>query len=437
MSDETAAKAKTEVDRQLDRQAQQVAEQALRMVSINMPWLAPLIYAVQIVVNDRFPVAAVTKTGRVLVNPIVFTTIAIREATYVIAHELLHVALDTFSRETDFDDAETVNMAHDYIINDFLRSELHMDPPLGGLNWYGASEHSLEQVVAWMKTNGQPKTCWKYTPVHAPAAPRSPLEAALEAAGLVSPRVSSQPQIGRQSMDVIFPSQEAELFPNEAPSPDPVALQVAVEQSRVLLEVARQERVTGIGGHSGRLHLGLKELYANPPWESVMQRWLEAVAPSERTFARPSRRGADRGDCILPGRNRVGWTLHIVLDTSGSMVGDLPYLLGTIKSFCENAGVSEIHMIQCSDQVAADDWLPIEALSNVQVCGGAGSDMSPAFERMSQDPEVESMLIITDGFIQYPSKAPDYAVLWAVIGGGSFQPAYGSVVIIQNNLAQT
>jgi hypothetical protein len=74
--------------------------------------------------------------------------------------------------------------------------------------------------------------------------------------------------------------------------------------------------------------LGILRTYYRPPWEMVLQQWLEAVAPGPRTYARPSRRSGDRTDVVLAGRRREGWTLHIVLDTSGSMVGEIPRVLG-------------------------------------------------------------------------------------------------------------
>ena len=64
----------------------------------------------------------------------------------------------------------------------------------------------------------------------------------------------------------------------------------------------------------------------------------KSVAPGERTFMRPSRRGADRTDVVLPGRKREGWMLNVVLDTSGSMTDEIPRALGAIADFCDAVG---------------------------------------------------------------------------------------------------
>src|SRR5262249_37010124 len=96
----------------------------------------------------------------------------------------------------------------------------------------------------------------------------------------------------------------------------------------------------------------LRDAYS-PPWELAMQRWMDAVAPGERTYARPSRRGADRSDLVRPGRRRTGWTLHIMLDTSGSMADIIPRALGAIASFCDASGVEDVRIVQCDIEVTS------------------------------------------------------------------------------------
>ena len=44
------------------------------------------------------------------------------------------------------------------------------------------------------------------------------------------------------------------------------------------------------------------------PWQIAIQRWFEGSTPGERTFTRASRRGADRTDIVMPGRQRHSLT---------------------------------------------------------------------------------------------------------------------------------
>jgi predicted metal-dependent peptidase len=174
----------------------------------------------------------------------------------------------------------------------------------------------------------------------------------------------------------------------------------------------------------------LRGLY-RPPWELALQRWLDSVSPSDRSYARPSRRGADRKDVVLPGRKREGWTLHIVLDTSGSMVEEVPRALGAIADFCEGVGVDQVHLIQCDTAVGSDEVVTPTEMSQWQVTGYGGSDLTPAMLRLADNPEVSSAIVVTDGDINYPQEAVPYNVLWVLPAWKNpqdFTPRYGRVI---------
>jgi predicted metal-dependent peptidase len=156
---------------------------------------------------------------------------------------------------------------------------------------------------------------------------------------------------------------------------------------------------------------------------------MEAVAPGERTYVRPSRRGADRTDVALPGRRREGWTMHLVLDTSGSMVDAFPEVLGAIASSCEALRVEQVHVLQCDVEVTRDEIVDVSRLLSFPFAGLGGSDLRPAMYRLARDPEVEAAIVITDGYIAYPEEPMPYAVLWAVTYP-AFAPPYGKVVPI-------
>jgi hypothetical protein len=55
--------------------------------------------------------------------------------------------------------------------------------------------------------------------------------------------------------------------------------------------------------------------------------------------------------------------------------------------------------------------------------------MSPALWHLAADPEVEAVIVITDGDIAYPDEAMPYAVLWVLTAADeSFEPPYGQVI---------
>jgi predicted metal-dependent peptidase len=168
----------------------------------------------------------------------------------------------------------------------------------------------------------------------------------------------------------------------------------------------------------------------------ALQRWLESVAPGPRTFARPSRRGAERTDVVLPGRRREGWILNVVLDTSGSMTDEIPRALGAIADFCDAVAVDQIRLIQCDTAVTADRFLTPDELARHEITGYGGSDLSPALRFLADDARVEAVIVLTDGDIEYPPEAMPYSVLWvlpALAAPAGFDPPYGAVIFMKSS----
>jgi predicted metal-dependent peptidase len=238
--------------------------------------------------------------------------------------------------------------------------------------------------------------------------------------------------------DVLGSQREKEMYP------DGVAQQadeIAAVKERASSGLALARAVGALKGLRGDDPGGTSEVVTalrgiyRTPWEVVLQRWLESVAPGERTFVRPSRRGADRSDVVLPGRRREGWMLNVILDTSGSMVEEIPRALGAIADFCEAAAVDQIRLLQCDVAVTSDQRLSPAELGQYQITGFGGSDLTPAMELLAADPQVRAVAIITDGDIQFPADPMPYAVLWVLppARAAGFAPGYGRIVVMDSH----
>jgi predicted metal-dependent peptidase len=393
-------------------------------------------------------VAAVSQSGLVLVNPHVFLENPLGDLAFVLAHELLHLALDTHGRVGD-SPMLLANYAHDYIINDILSEEMGRRPPLDGLVMRGARKKSLEELMVELASGGddsQTKRCWRRAPGSGPIGrrprqgSRSPISRALNDAGLL-PQDESEP-IPEDELppgDLIDPNDEDALEPDVSPEAR-AQRRERVRKAAVKAAAlgALKKKMQAASAQPGEPERGesmmraVRDAYYTP-WQLAMQRWFDAVAPGERTYARPSRRGSDRRDVVLPGRRREGWVLHIVLDTSGSMVDYLPKALGAVATFCESSGVSQVHLLQCDIEVTHDDWIEPEQLDEYRVAGFGGSDMSPGLLRLADDPEVSACIVLTDGYIDLPAAEPPYRTLWGLLGytNDSFNPPYGHVIKLE------
>ena len=393
----------------------------LRMVTAPLPHLAGLCAAARVALDERVPTMGVFASGRMVANPAFVAKLKDAELVFVLAHEMLHLALRTHDRAKGADRLE-FNYAHDYIINDILRGALGFTyVPANGLDMPGARDKSAERIVIEMRRDSrmQSKTqVWDGQSiasgrVFGPGAAR----------GVHASR-------GAEPGDVLDDGLERELYPQEAAAQraEIERMRAAAEKALALAHATGTLRGIAPGG-STQTVAARRGLYRTP-WEQGLQRWLESVAPGERTYTRPSRRGADRTDVALPGRKREGWMLNMALDTSGSMAEELPRALGAIADFCDAVGVDEVRLVQCDAAVTADDVVAPHDLSAFEVGGYGGSDLTPALARLADDPHVTAVIVLTDGDVAYPAAPPPYAVLWIVTpaAAGRFSPPYGRVL---------
>jgi predicted metal-dependent peptidase len=401
-------------------------QRALKLLTVPLPYLSGLAARVRVALDSRVPTMGVFASGRLIVNPSFAETLKDSDLIFVLAHELLHLALRTHDRSRGSQHLE-FNYAHDYIINDILRLELGVEHvPAGGLDMPGASRRSAEELVLEMRRNADIMPSMtsvfggQQTTVGRMFGPSGRNQVG---------RSHDQPDAG----DVLGAQREKDLFPDDvaAQGQDTEAMREAAAAGLALARaVGALKGLRGDeAGATTQVVNALRGLYRTP-WEVVLQRWMESVAPGERTFVRPSRRGADRSDIVLPGRRREGWMLNVIIDTSGSMSDEIPRALGAIADFCDAAAVDQIRLLQCDVTVTSDEQLSPDELATYTVSGYGGSDLTPAMERLAADPQVRAAAIITDGDVQYPAEPMPYAVLWVLPPGRSaaFQPLYGRVV---------
>jgi predicted metal-dependent peptidase len=405
-----------------DRAIVDRVERALRMVTVPFPHLAGLVAAARVTIDDRLPTIGVFASGRLAANPGFVRSLKEDELVFVLAHELLHLALRTHDRARGADQLE-FNYAHDYIINDILRTELGMSVPAGGLDMPGARERSAEEIVLEMRRDRQAGAKTRVWQGEATTAGRV-FGTGGRGAGTM------------EAGDVLDVAAEADLFPEDAAEAATRAGQVKEMAAKALslaraMGLARGLRGTDAGTASQTV-LALRGIY-RAPWRLALQRWIESVAPGDRTFSRRSRREVVEPDVVLPGRRREGWILNIVLDTSGSMTEEIPRALGALGEFCDAAGVDQVRLVQCDAAVTSDELLAPYELAERRIEGYGGSDLSPALWYLAEDPHVRAVVVITDGEVAYPPETMPYALLWLVPPGAraAFSPPHGLVVVMQ------
>ena len=388
------------------------------MVTVPLPHLAGLAAAVRVDLDDRVPTMGIFASGRLVANPAFTARLSGDDLVFVLAHELLHLALRTHDRARGSGRLE-FNYAHDYIINDMLRHALGVTAiPAGGLDMPGAREKSAEEIVLEMRRTSNAAS--SRTQVWEGMV--TTLDQVLGAARQAAPGSMG---------DVLDALREHEMFPDDGADQAKRARAIRDLATRSMALAKAVGTMRGRGAEAGSSQQKVKALRGiyRTPWQLALQIWLEGVAPGERTFTRASRRGSDRCDVVMPGRKRYSWMLNVVLDTSASMSDEIPFALGAIADFSDVTGVDEIRLVQCDTVVTSDEVLSPSELADYHVSGYGGSDLTPALMALAEDPRVTAAVVITDGDIGYPSEPVPYAVLWALPHSKTtFQPSYGRVI---------
>jgi len=421
-------------NKKVQEEALSLAEKAMNLVCVSLPHLSGLASAVQLLPDERINSASICASGRLLFNPQWLTQMSLFDASFIMAHELMHLALKTHERSEGSEQAY-YNIAHDLIINDILEQELEIPVPAGGIVQKGCSRYSAEEIVAQLKKEGEVSFIFWNRLSCSVIKRDNPMGDALRKA--FGQKDSARIDTYKPEFDVITEEQEKKLFPKDKSDKiykeaTHIAEIAAKSNSLKVLqdkieELAKPDPKGNEPGGEFSMEKALRSFY-KPPWELALQNWMESVAPGPRSFSKASRRGADRSDVVLPGHKREGWMLHIILDTSGSMYDTFPIILGAIASFCDSTNITKVHILQCDTEVTVDEYIDTDKLSEYRIAGFGGSDMSPAMNFLALDPEVEAVIVVTDGFIDYPGNNMPYFVLWVIVDDYDFTPPYGQVL---------
>lgn len=199
--------------------------------------------------------------------------------------------------------------------------------------------------------------------------------------------------------------------------------------------VARAEgSARGCGRLSGDLERSIERLFrAQKDWREILAEFLLPLK-ADYTWVPPDRRllpyriiVPDLGDAAEQVDDLV-----IAVDTSGSVEdSQLTVFLSEVRGLLDSFPRITGHLVFCDSQIK--EWRSLADYTKVQPAGGGGTDTRPVFaeiERRGLNPT--ALVYCTDGRAVYPSRPPDYPVLW-VLTRDHVAPPWGRKLILQSN----
>lgn len=192
--------------------------------------------------------------------------------------------------------------------------------------------------------------------------------------------------------------------------PSPVSMMDTMQNT-----AARAKDGSSFGiGTSSSLITGLIVSNIAPPknnWREILGRIMsisknrKSYQSQERTFSKINvRASAFLDDIILPGLTSYAPKICMAIDTSGSMRNDdIMNALSEAEGIITTGASSQDFSVFCVD-TQVKNIQPVSSLDEVDITGGGGTDMAPAFEYISslsryQRPDV--FVLATDGFVPW------------------------------------
>ena len=336
-------------------------------------------------------------------NPSAVASLKHAELVFVLAHEVMHPALQHHTRRGSRD-PRIWNMACDHSINPLL-VEAGLFPPVGILLDDRFRGMSAEQIYALLAQEEQ------------------------ERGGSDS---QAQPSSGPQEQTVPgSPESDRRPVPKtpggfgqvlDAPNPDTPHIPATPDQLR---EQEREWRVAVQQAHqaarlAGKCPAGVDRALesaeeASVDWREALRRCFSETLLVDYTWSRPNRRFLASG-LYLPGPQKEGaGELAIAVDCSGSIESrTLSLFAAEVSSLVEENHPQRVHVLYFDTEVQRADTFECGQPITLEPKGGGGTDFRPVFEYLaSQHIEPHAVIFLTDLCGAFLQQEPLWPVIWA------------------------
>ena len=171
-------------------------------------------------------------------------------------------------------------------------------------------------------------------------------------------------------------------------------------------------------------------------WAEQLREFVSTVCAGkgDSTWAKPNRRWLQH-DVYMPSQisESIG-SICVGIDTSGSISGeDIAKALAELVSICDNTTPEKVDLLYWDTEVAAHEQYREEnysgLLTSTKPKGGGGSSSLCVFDYVVKNKlEPQCIVMITDGYIEFPQTAPLHPTIWVMVGNTTTVPPFGSVI---------
>lgn len=379
---------------------------AIELLYLHVPFWALLLENLSIHVTRGVPTAAVdTFSSRMYLNPEFVADLSNTHFSFLIAHEVAHVAFNSTGRRQGRD-PEKWNIATDYAINAVLRASFGSMPE-GALYKSEYEDTSAEEIFTLLDDMPQlDKLLRDVAPNDVLLQPLSEDTNTQEVRGGKQPADTEK---GDNSGSKANPDWNAEI-------------------TKAMTHAKMQGKVSS---NFERKLTGEKDSQIN--WQSVLRQkvsqQLSRDGRDDFSYIPPNRRFLYQ-DIILPspiGRRKP--TLAYCVDTSGSMSSEeLEQGIAEIDSIRQILQ-ARLYFMVCDYDITTSKW--IEPNEDIPVLtGGGGTSFVPIFDKLEEENiDCDVVVIFTDGYGTFPESDRGYDTIWVMTS--NVEPSFGECVNVR------
>jgi len=333
-------------------------------------------------------------------NPVFVETLNAAELAGVLAHEVMHPALQHHTRRGDRD-LKRWNIACDYAINPLLL-EAGLTLPKDVLIDHRFRAMSAERIYNLIEEQQDQDGSSREQ--------QNPEGGAPDGEG------GEQPDNPGEPAAPTTPGGFGQVL--DAPEPEGDDGETVAEQAREWkIAVEQAENVARL---AGKLPTGVTRSLeqseaAGMDWRELLRRaWSETI-PSDYSWMPPNRRHIWAGLYLPCVRSEGAGEIAIAVDCSGSInARQLGLFEAEIRSILEGQRPSRVHVLYFDTEVHQAEVYQAGEMIALAPVGGGGTNFAPCFNWLDERGIVpQTMVFLTDLCGAFPKEVPPYPVLWA------------------------
>lgn len=402
-------------------------ETAIKRARINLlidhPFFGNLAMNLRIAERKDLPfrTMAVDDLGNVFYDPDWVNTLAPDELQFVVAHEVMHLAMRHLTRR----DGRQVGRwfkACDLAINSILVQSrvgrMPTDKKTGGQqglhdNRYdGWSAEHIYNELPQEPEQGEGGGCDGDCANCEQGDQNSP-----DGRGASCPKGKGKPGEGSGDGDGGFHSGggfDAHKEANTKGMSDQQRKEVEEQWKNLVARSANAAR------QQGKFPGGLEQivgdlLYPKVDWRTVLWQFVNRSSNDDYRWFPPNRRHIHNG-FNFPSMKSETFEIAVAVDTSGSISDEeLKQFLSEVQAILEMNPSCTVHFYECDAGVHLYREYHAGDRVDAKVTGRGGTDFRPVFEDIQEKClDIDCLVYLTDGYGSYPDRPPGYDVLWVM-----------------------